>query len=1264
MRAIMQEQNQEILDFSDSYSQEASRQFLRNQWLMLACALFVIFLFLGYQSITHYRQIAEQEQNRLRTQARVVSSIIESHLEAANLAMKSLVGDYDLLMKHKSDMMANRHMSELSDAMPGVRTMLILNADGDVIASNRDVLISQNFRSRDYFTIPAKENNPDVLYVSPPFKSVLGVYVINISKVIQTADGRFKGVIAVSLDPAYFKVLLGSVLYAPDMRSAVNHGDGIRFMSMPETVGDSGKNLMLPGTFTMQHRDSGKVESMFTGKTATYSKERVEVMRTISTKAFKMNKPLYVECSRDVSAVYQDWRYTTFMQALIFICISLISIFGLLILQGRQKNLIAIADNAQYFMNIRLKLLDISMTHDIENFLRLALDELSAFSGSPIGFYHFVAPDQKSLSLQAWSTRTANEFCNAEGKGLHYSVEKAGVWADCVRHKRPVIHNNYPSLPDRKGLPEGHVEIIRELVVPVIRSGMVVATMGLGNKATAYNETDLKQTSYLADVVWEIIERKRIEERCSLMAMIVEQSPLSVVMTDTDANITYVNHFFEQLTGYSAEEVKGHNPRILKTEITRQEIFNEMWNSLKSGYDWEGELCNKKKDGTQYWEKAHLFPIFSREGEVVQFAGIKEDITTRKLFEEELKLAKSQAEAASRAKSEFLANMSHEIRTPMNAITGISYLVLKTDLDQQQRDYLNKIRNAADSLLGIINDVLDFSKIEAGRLELEHLDFSLSDILEKIGDQVVLKAEEKGNEILLSIAPEIPSRLVGDPLRLGQVINNLVSNAVKFTEQGRIAVTVAPVSRVGTENIELVFKVSDTGIGMSQEHIERIFAPFEQADSSTTRKYGGTGLGLTIVKRLVELMGGTLQVESEEGVGSTFSFTVSLGLSSIATSPNPSGIVERMKKNAVADNASAQNAQVNLGIDQLAGLRVLIVEDNSINREIMLEMLKQVGVMAECAFDGQEAVDKVASSAGFDAVLMDLQMPIMDGYQATGLIRQMKSAEDLPIIAITAHVMAKDRERCLAAGMDGHVSKPVYAEELYTALLHSIENSRRTKFQANTKPHNGLSPDMLQLPGIVVERLLERINGNPELLRNLLIAFRSQNLSTVTGLRQALAADDRNMLMSMSHALKGVAANIGAENLSATVSKFEDAVKAGNTRLFAGLLDALEHQMGEVFEAARILEKYDTLQKVTVGDASGEPTDTMALEKVIAELYDLLSRNKVSALEKFNHLKQICPEHPECLELESLITSFDYKRAKKSLLKLAEKFGVAIEVRQ
>jgi len=502
--------------------------------------------------------------------------------------------------------------------------------------------------------------------------------------------------------------------------------------------------------------------------------------------------------------------------------------------------------------------------------------------------------------------------------------------------------------------------------------------------------------------------------------------------------------------------------------------------------------------------------VRSREAEILQL---------NSELENKVRQRTEELSAALRIKSAFLANMSHEIRTPMNAILGMLHLVLQTELSAKQRSYIIKANDAAKWLLGIINDILDYSKLESGKISLELKSFRLDTVIKYLADVTTPLLNDKPVDLRFAVDPNIPL-LVGDQLRLGQVLLNLISNAIKFTEAGTITVQIKPLT-IGAEDVNLLFNVIDTGIGISEEQQERLFEPFTQADDSTTRQYGGTGLGLTICKELVEAMGGRISIESRVGLGSRFSFTIKLGLASNG----------RLAK-ALPAEAPAYHWS------DLEGVHLLVVEDNPVNQELVQEVLRNHGLIVDLACNGAEALELVAKHE-YATVLMDCLMPVMDGFIATETIRKNPRFADLPIIAMTANVMAEEKQRCLASGMNDHIGKPIHWDQLLEKLGHWTK-PRSLRELGLTPEKRGVAGDFPALAG--VDRNLARngVSGDAGLYCRLLRTLRQQHADTISMIKSAYAAGDYQAAAQQAHALSGALSAIGAAQLSALMKALQE----------------------------------------------------------------------------------------------------------------------------
>ncbi|SFU88927.1 PAS domain S-box-containing protein [Pseudoduganella namucuonensis] len=656
----------------------------------------------------------------------------------------------------------------------------------------------------------------------------------------------------------------------------------------------------------------------------------------------------------------------------------------------------------------------------------------------------------------------------------------------------------------------------------------------------------------------DISYRKRSEDALrhgeQRLQEIIKMMPTGLFIKAPDGRFLLMNPACEAQFGFRFNELNGgddtpfHSPDVVAAIRARdREAFE---GGVLMDYEetvWNPTLC----------EQRHLRtfknPVFDERGRPAYLICMAIDITDSKRAEQELRelnehleervarrteqldQAKQVAEEASLAKGQFLANMSHEIRTPMNGVIGMAYLALKTDLDPRQRDYLEKIRFAGEHLLGIIDDILDISKIEAGKLEIEHVDFSLDHVIQTLTTVVAPKAAGKGLNLVFELDPALPPVLRGDPLRLGQVLINYTNNAIKFSEQGHIVVKVRKL-RSDAAHCLARFEVRDHGIGLSSEEMGKLFQSFQQADTSTTREYGGTGLGLAICKQLAQLMGGEVGVESEPGVGSTFWFTAQLGVSSRAVPE----LISQVSDAAAELLASARTAAV---MQALKHARILLVEDNTFNQQIALEMLEEAGASVCLANNGEEAL-ALLRQASFDCVLMDVQMPLMDGLEATRRIRADRQLAGLHVLAMTATATSEDRVRCLDAGMDDFISKPIQPALMYQTIANWLPAQRADEAERAAQPARAapaFKPTLAGDPAVIDLSILAQLVGyHPQKIRKFAFKFLQTTKDGFEEMERALGKGDVDRVRELGHRIKSSARTVGALGTAELCQALED----------------------------------------------------------------------------------------------------------------------------
>lgn len=1104
------------------------------EWLFLLLGLLLVAAALAYAHLAEAARHDAAERERLSVLTALLAKNIEVDLAATNLVLGGVIRDYlgDGAAAGSAQALPRR-LAALVDAMPGVRTMLVIDAKGKPIATNIAELADQDFSRRSYFQTARDAPDARMLYISAPFHSFKGDLVITASRVVQDQQGHFAGVVLATLDPEYFTAKFRTAMYAPDVWAVVVHGDGRQFLNYPVRSVNGG-NVDLPGGFLRRFRDSGYQAGVLSGvEIAGAAAPRVMAMATIAPPALHMDRALIIGLSREEAAIAAPLR----RQALAYVlCFATLALAGASLLFWSQRR----------------------------------------------------RRQQAAWQAEQETERQAMQAVSDSETRFRTLIEDAPVAIAILRHGRFIYSNpryrrlhGYSFEDDLNGLP------------------------------------------------WS--------------AMISAQSQAALAT----------------------------NEALIEADSPSEQVFEAI------GLDKQGLPVPVFKTTTR---------VMLKDGPATLI--FAQDISAQKQAEEAMLLARDAAEGANRSKAEFLANMSHEIRSPLNAILGMAWLLERGKLDKEGLEMARKIRAAGQSLLGIINDVLDVSKIEAGHMSIERAPFRLAEVIEKIAASMGVAAHDKPIAVRIGPLPDGVDQVLGDALRLEQVLVNLTSNAIKFTAQGTVELLSTLESRDGDAAV-LRFSVRDTGIGIAPEVQETIFSAFSQADTSTTRRFGGTGLGLTICRQLARLMGGSLRLQSRLGQGSEFSFTVPLQLLPAGTLSSPdmqalhalladanadareavAAVAQGLgwRVHAVSDGraaldyalacaedarpgvvllaarmpeldgeataralreylppqdcpvvilaagggpatrparrhtdpadpadailnepvtasslynatmearqqrARAAGLDASLGTPEervLAGVRVLVVDDSEINRDVVKHILCDQGAVPSFACDGRQALDwLLAHPADVDIVLMDVQMPVMDGLQATRALRQLPQFQDLPVVALTAGAFQTQRTAALEAGVNHFISKPFDVPQ----TIALIARAHRRHAQGLPAMPPVVTEATMRVPPCGAAAVIDLAQGMAQWLdeapyRQHLSRFGSDYRNTVGAMRALLAADARDDAAALAHKLAGEAGSLALPATLQAAQQAEQLLHAGDDASTA--LDTLEQALAHAIEAA------------------------------------------------------------------------------------------------
>ncbi|MDB5853510.1 MAG: hypothetical protein JWR22_1551 [Herminiimonas sp.] len=1455
------------------------------EWLLLFVALTLLGACITYAHFTEADRVNTTERDRLQVLVKVISNDIESDLITTNLALEGVIADYLRPSAVSSSKDISRRLHTLGVAVPSVRAWLVLDAKGVVTAASIPRLIGTNLSQRDYFKTVHEKTDRTTLYVSAPFQSLKKEkdLIITAARMVPGASGEFNGLVVATLTQDFFRGLFGPVVYAPDVRVFVAHGDGRQLLNYPQKTGIDGVDLSNPNSFFSRHRRSGQVDSVLSGTVYTTGEKRLMDLHTLQPASLGMDKALVIGLSRNLDAIEQPLQSRAVTNGLIYAALTLLCCVGLYRMQTRRAKAEALRvglererREADERMQLALRGADLGLwsVH-----VATKTGSFSEHSFAMLGFapqnmlvdpefwHRRVHPEDKSAYNAMWSAcvdgsvplydlayriehrdghwvwilgraqaterdergeaisitgthmditvvktaeqevvRGRNELqaifsnlseavfvfdrdhrivrANRARQGMQGILEPQTMWQDGMTNIELI-------LPSGEVLPQEQWPSWRGLRGDFVRDFEVeIRTKDTGNSfLVEFNTAPILDASGKLDLL--ILTFKNVTERRLTFALresesrfrtLIEDAPLAIAIL-RGGYFVYANARYNILHGYLPEDdLKGLPWNAMISAASRAVLHaQEALIVEDSPIEQMFEAQGLAKGGI-------LVPVFKTTARVDLIDGpatliFAQDISAQKHAETIMLQALDSAEAANRSKAEFLANMSHEIRSPLNSILGLAYLLEQAPLGLDAHNMVRKIRASGRSLLGIINDILDVSKIEAGHMMIEEAPFRLEDVIDNVADTMGIGIVDKNIQVVIQSIPAGIDNVLGDALRLEQVLINLTSNAIKFTHVGRVELRIDLLSQI-EDKLMLRFAVKDTGIGIPLALQTEVFSAFTQADTSTTRRFGGSGLGLTICRQLVTLMGGVIGLTSTPGEGSEFWFTVPLrqsadadfsspdmmqvdaliaddcefalkamgdiaqrlgwqvnvvgsgeaalslvlarkggklpdvivldwkmqGMDGLATAiairesvPKDScpivimatafslgtlagqpgadmvdavlskpvtasslynAVLEAQGKRASAGMPQALSQAAGLGLE---GVRVLVVDDSEINRDVAERILNEQGATVTLAVDGKAALNwLLAHPNDVDLVLMDVQMPVMDGIEATRQLRLIPQFNDLPIVALTAGAFKSQQDAAHAAGMTHFVSKP-FDVPTTIALIQRLRRRPTTIFAGDARPTGITVSVPTDLGPPIDASVLDvaqglRIWSDMQTYRDYLRRFADGYGNTVELMKASLAADDRPAAAALAHKLLGVSGNMALPDVYRLAGEADTALAREHdpTRALARLGDALEKAIAAIKQVA---------SQVAADDLPFSPELAVDdLPSVTRERISTLLSGVLEALDTDNPgpvapflaaLEKLLPQR-ELASIRESVHSFDFRRAEADTRQLATRLRITL----